>query len=54
MIEILDTFQGGKDAEIETPKASRERYVEGVSPSPSSRLWGLGDLVRFQLNRMHL
>jgi len=48
MMEIRDTFRGGHDAEIKTPKASRrERYRERVSPSPSDYgVWGLSSGVR--------
>jgi len=36
MMEIRDTFRGGHNAEIKTPKALRmKKFEEGASPSPS-------------------
>ena len=69
MIEIRDTFRGGEDAEIETPKASRGKGTGRGIPSLSPRHPPMGsmgerpkrgpgrpkmDFMRFELNRTHL
>jgi len=67
MIEILDTFRGGEEAEIETRKASRGIGLRGLRERRKSQSVVTRkllqrdpakhrpkmDLVHFELNRMH-